>query len=290
MARLISEKFREWETECEKRFEKTKKNEEELNRIFIEIYGLQNEMTPDVEDKYITIRKANRKREVQSLISYAVGCMFGRFSLDVEGLAYAGGEWNRNVYKTFLPVEDNILVIGGDNVFENDITLLLVDFIRTVYGSETLEENLDFIASALNEDEKTKTARVLIREYFLKEFYKNHCQIYHKRPIYWLFDSGKQDGFKALIYMHRYQKELLGMIQKKYVSPLLEHYEREFLELKSKGLSPQQQINKLEKKIGEMKEYWEKFQNYAKQKIEMDFDNGVTQNYKLFSDLLSPIK
>ncbi len=264
---LISEKFREWELECEERFERTKENEEALNRIFIETYGLQNEMSPEVEEKYVTIRKANRKREIQSLVSYAVGCMFGRFSLDADGLAYAGGEWNGNLYKTFHPVSDNVLMITPNEIFENDITVLFINFIRTVYGSETLEENLRFIAQSLCETHKKASSQEIIREYFLNGFFKNHCRIYHKRPIYWLLDGGKK--FKALIYVHRYQKETFTTIYEKYWLEFLKYEDA---------------------RDEEAQKFSEKLKRWAECKIEIDADDGISHNYALFADILASIK
>ena len=209
--RKLSDCYREWERECDERFAKLKANEEELNRIFIDIYGLQDELTPEVEDKDVTVRKADLGREIRSLISYAVGCMFGRYSLDVPGLAFAGGEWDGSKYKTFMPDMDNCIPITDETYFEDDVVGRFVEFIRTVYGSATLEENLSFIAKALGN--KGATSREVIRNYFLNDFMKDHLKIYQKRPIYWLFDSGKQNGFKALVYMHRWNADTVGNLR-----------------------------------------------------------------------------
>jgi hypothetical protein len=194
--RTIREAFNQWRTECEDRFNQLKSNEEELNRIFIDIYGLQDELTPEEDDKDVTVRKADLGRDIRSFVSYAVGCMMGRYSLDVDGLAYAGGDWDSSKYKTFIPDKDAIIPITDDEYFKDDIVGRFVDFVRTVYGTDTLEENLKFIADALGE--KGSTSREVIRNYFLNDFYKDHCKIYQKRPIYWLFDSGKKNGFKCL--------------------------------------------------------------------------------------------
>ena len=194
----IAEAFEQWQAECDERFNQLKANEEELNRIFIDIYGLQEELTPEVEDKDITVRKADLGREIRSFISYAVGCMFGRYSLDVDGLAYAGDEWDASKYASFAADKDNIIPICDDEYFEDDIVGLFVKFVKTVYGADTLDENLKFIADALGGKGQPKD---VIRNYFLSDFYSDHCKIYQKRPIYWLFDSGKKNGFKALIYM-----------------------------------------------------------------------------------------
>lgn len=191
MGKLISDKFAAWQEECEQRFQQLKANEEELNRIFIDIYGLQDELTPEVEDKDVTVRRADLTREIKSLLSYAVGCLFGRYSLDVDGLVYAGGEWDDSKYVTLKPVTDNVLPLCDEEYFgENDLVNRIVEFVRVVYGADTLEENLAFIAKALGN--KGNTSREIIRNYFLKDFFADHCKIYQKRPIYWMFDSGQE--------------------------------------------------------------------------------------------------
>ena len=191
MGKLISDKFAAWQEECEQRFQQLKANEEELNRIFIDIYGLQDELTPEVEDKDVTVRRADLTREIKSLLSYAVGCLFGRYSLDVDGLVYAGGEWDDSKYVTLKPVTDNVLPLCDEEYFgENDLVNRIVEFVRVVYGADTLEENLAFIAKALGN--KGNTSREIIRNYFLKDFFADHCKIYQKRPIYWMFDSGRK--------------------------------------------------------------------------------------------------
>ena len=210
----IAEAFDQWQTECADRFNQLKANEEELNSIFIDIYGLQDELTPEVADKDVTVRKADLGRDIRSFISYAVGCMFGRYSLDVDGLAYAGGEWDNSKYASFAADKDNIIPICDDEYFEDDIVGLFVKFVKTVYGADTLDENLKFIADALGGKGQPKD---VIRNYFLNDFYSDHCKIYQKRPIYWLFDSGKKNGFKALIYMHRYQPDTIARIRTDYV-------------------------------------------------------------------------
>ena len=215
MGTLISDKFAAWEAECNQRFNQLKANEEELNRIFIDIYGLQDELTPEVEDKDVTVRRADLTREIKSLLSYAVGCMFGRYSLDVDGLAYAGGKWDDSKYTTFIPDADNVLPITDEEYFTDDIVGRFVEFVKVVYGTDTLEDNLAFIAKALGV--KGTSPRAVIRNYFLNGFYTDHVKIYQKRPIYWLYDSGKQNGFKALIYMHRYDENTIGRIRADYL-------------------------------------------------------------------------
>ena len=300
MARLISDKYKEWEAECEARFNQLKANEEELNRIFIEIYGLQDELTPEVEDKDVTVRKADLQREIKSLISYAVGCMFGRYSVDTEGLCFAGGEWDASKYKTIIPDKDNIIPICDDDYFDDDIVGRFVDFVRKVYGEETLEENLRFVADALG---GSGTAREVIRKYFLNDFFKDHCSTYSvtgsgKRPIYWLFSSGKKNAFKALIYMHRYQPDLLARMRTDYVHEQQERYRTQLRTLEdslptasaSDRVKINKQIAKFKEQELELQQYEEKIHHLADQMISIDLDDGVKVNYAKFQDVLEKIK
>lgn len=300
MARLIADKYKEWEAECEARFNQLKANEEELNRIFIEIYGLQDELTPDVEDRDVTVRKADLQREIKSLISYAVGCMFGRYSVDVEGLCYAGGEWDSSKYKTIIPDSDNIIPICDDDYFDDDIVGKFVDFVRKVYGDETLEQNLRFVADALG---GKGASREVIRNYFLNDFFADHCSTYSvtgsgKRPIYWLFSSGKKNGFKALIYMHRYQPDLLARMRTDYVHEQQERYRTQIQMLEdatqtatpSERVKLNKQISKLKDQSLEIQKYEEKIHHLADQMISIDLDDGVKANYAKFQDVLDKIK
>ncbi|HZK28499.1 MAG TPA: BREX-1 system adenine-specific DNA-methyltransferase PglX, partial [Thermoclostridium sp.] len=221
----IQKAFNKWKAECDDRFYQLKANEEKLNRIFIDIYDLQDELTPEVEDKDVTVSKADLKRDIRSYISYAVGCMFGRYSLDTEGLAYAGGQWDESEYKIFIPDQNNILPITDEEYFSDDIVGLFTEFVKTVYGHDTLEDNLDFIAKGLGT--RGNSSRDVIRNYFMRNFYKDHCQIYKQRPIYWFFDSGRQNGFKALIYMHRYDENTIGNLRIDYLHRMQRIYEEE---------------------------------------------------------------
>lgn len=295
MARLIADKFIEWEAECDARFNQLKANEEELNRIFIEIYGLQDELTPEVEDRDVTVRKAELQREIKSLISYAIGCIFGRYSLDVEGLCYAGGEWDASKYKTIIPDADNILPICDDEYFDEDLLGKIVKFVEVVYGKETLEENLRFIADALG---GKGTAREVIRNYLLNGFYADHLKTYQKRPIYWQFSSGKKNGFKALIYMHRYQPDLLARMRTDYVHEQQERYRTQLtmLEDAARAASPSERV-KINKQIAKIKDqsleigqFEEKIHHLADQMISIDLDDGVKVNYAKFQDVLEKIK
>ena len=291
----ISWHFEKWQQECDARFSQLKANEEELNRIFIDIYGLQDELTPEVEDKDVTVRKADLGRDIRSLISYAVGCMFGRYSLDEPGLAYAGGEWDASKYSTVIPDKDNIIPICDDDYFDDDITGRFVKWVETVYGTETLEENLKFIADALG---GKGTPREVIRSYFINDFYADHLKIYQKRPIYWLFDSGKKNGFKALVYMHRYQSDLLARMRTDYVHEQQERYRTQLSHLADAidhaSASERVKLTKQQKKIQEqaleIQKYEEKVHHLADQNISIDLDDGVKHNYELFADVLAKIK
>lgn len=283
----ISDAFNQWKQFTERQFKQLKINEEELNRIFIDIYGLQEELTPDVDDKEITIRKADLGRDIRSFISYAVGCMFGRYSLDIDGLAYAGGQWNDCKYSTFIPDTDNIIPITDEEYFEDDIVGLFCAFVKKVYGAERLEENLDFIAKALGN--KGNTAREIIRNYFVKDFFKDHCKVYQKRPIYWLFDSGKADGFKALIYMHRYDANTIGNLRIDYLHKMQRIYESEITRMQEtidnsnnarEVAAAEKRKDKLIKQLKESKDYDEKIAHLALARIAIDLDDGVKVNYE----------
>ena len=294
-APTIAKAFDQWQAECDECFNQLKANEEELNRIFIDIYGLQDELTSEVEDKDVTVRKADLGRDIRSFISYAVGCMFGRYSLDVDGLAYAGGEWDASKYASFAADKDNIIPICDDEYFEDDIVGLFVEFVKTVYGAETLDENLKFIADALGGKGQPKD---VIRNYFLSDFYSDHCKIYQKRPIYWLFDSGKKNGFKALIYMHRYQPDTIARIRTDYVHEQQARYRTAIADLEQRiaNASTGERV-KLNKKLTtlqaqdtEIRSYEEKIHHLADQMISIDLDDGVKKNYAIFQDVLAKIK
>ena len=303
----VSEAFNQWQTECDDRFNQLKTNEEELNRIFIDIYGLQDELPPEVEDKDVTVRKADLQRDIKSLLSYAVGCMFGRYSLDVEGLAYAGGEWDKvnfsegeregtlgcsNKYQSFIPDADNVIPITDEEYLEDDIVSRLCTWLKEVYGADTLEENLDYIAKALGK--KGSTSREIIRNYFLNDFFKDHCQTYSvtgsgKRPIYWLFDSGKQNGFKALIYLHRYTPDTIGNLRIDYLHKMQRVYESEINRMQDmmdhsenarEVAVASKRKEKLTKQLKECREYDEKISHLALSRIELDLDDGVKVNYR----------
>ncbi|MDO5135218.1 MAG: BREX-1 system adenine-specific DNA-methyltransferase PglX [Eubacteriales bacterium] len=301
----VSEAYAAWQCECEERFFQLKANEEELNRIFIDIYGLQEELIPEVEDRDVTVRRffeskgdipesmkgsnyaLTKADAVKGLISYAVGCMFGRYSLDVDGLAYAGGEWCGSKYSTFIPDKDNCIPITDEPYFEDDAVGLFCAWLKKVYGEETLEENLDFIAETLGT--KGSTSREVIRNYFLTGFIKDHNKTYQKRPIYWLFDSGKQNGFKALVYMHRWDADTVGYLRIEYLHKTQRIYEREIQRMQETmdNSHDSREINragkckeKLQKQLKETKDYDTKLAHIALSRIDIDLDDGVKANYE----------
>lgn len=288
----IADKYKEWDLECDNRFKQLKINEEELNRIFIDIYGLQKELTPEVSDNDVTVHKADLQRDIKSLISYAVGCMFGRYSLDVEGLAYAGSKLEEIKYSTFIPNKDNIIPITDEEYFENDIVGLFCSWLKEVYGKDSLEQNLDFIASVLGN--RGDTSRDIIRNYFVNDFFRDHCTTYSvtgsgKRPIYWLFDSGKQNGFKALIYLHRYNMDTVGNLRVDYLHRMQRVYESEIGRMQDMidhstnsrevGVSTKRK-EKLQRQLKECHDYDEKIGHLALSRIELDLDDGVKVNYR----------
>lgn len=292
----LAECYDIWAGECEERFEKLKDNEEELNRIFIDIYGLQDELTPEVEDKDVTVRRADLGRDVRSFISYAVGCMFGRYSPTYDGLAYAGGTWDDSKYNIYKPDADGIIPICDDEYFEDDMVGRFVEFVRVVYGDSSLEDNLRFIANALGGKGQPKE---VIRNYFLNDFYADHCKIYQKRPIYWLFDSGKKNGFKCLIYLHRYQPDTIARIRTDYVHEQQARYRTAIEDLEkqvaaatstSERVKLTKQLNKVQAQDTELHQYEEKVHALADQMIKIDLDDGVKHNYEIFKDVLAKIK
>lgn len=322
MATLLQEKYEARKAEVNARFEQLRSNEKELNRIFAKIYNMEGEVPIEVEDKYVSVARIfntadeipesykgnkyvrTKRDEITSLISYAVGCMFGRYSLDVDGLVLAdqGATVDDYLVKmpnsdhvTFMPDSDNVLPITDDEYFDDDIVRYFIDFVRTVYGEGTLEQNLAFIAEALG---GKGTSREVIRTYFLKDFFKDHCQTYKKRPIYWLFDSGKKNGFKCLVYMHRYQPDLLARIRTDYVHEQQERYRAQIGYANDALVSAERgervrldkRIKKLNDQLKETVAYEEKLHHLADQMIKIDLDDGVKVNYAKFQDVLAKIK
>lgn len=292
MGRLISDKFKQWEEECQQRFNTLKSNEEELNKIFIEIYGLQDELTPEVADKDVTVRLAEKEREIKSLISYMIGLIMGRYSLDVEGLVYAGGEWDSTKYITYKPDDDGIVPIYSKLGMSDSLTARIIALIKHVYGEDTYRQNIDFIAEALGKKQNESSEETLNR-YLCDDFYGEHLKIYQKRPIYWMFSSGKNNGFKCLIYLHRYNEDTLARINSKYFLNESARLKRELEEI-SIQLQTAEGRDKLrldkEKKLidakyKEMIEYGQVLDHMANQYIQLDLDDGVKVNYAKFQGI-----
>ncbi len=294
----LEEAYNHWCISCNNRFKQLKENEEELNRIFIDIYGLQDELTPEVEDKDITIRLADKERDIKSFISYAVGCMFGRYSLDEDGLIYTGGDFDINRYKLFKADIDNVIPITDQAYFGDDIVERFKEFLKVAYGMNTFNKNLDFVAESLGK-KGTETSEDTIRRYFLNDFYNDHIKTYQKRPIYWLFDSGKKNGFKALIYMHRYNENLVPKVRLDYLHRIQTTYEKLLsdvnyrlttdLSMTDKKVAENRKAD-LIAKLQEIKKYDEKIAHIANQRISIDLDDGVKENYEKFKDILAKIK
>lgn len=285
--RTVAGAFAKWKRECDGRFARLKSNEENLNRIFIDSYGLQGELSPEVDDKDVTVRRADLTRDIRSLASYAVGCIFGRYSLDTDGLASAGGEWDSSKYVSYIPSRDSVIPITDEEYLPGDVAARFAEFVRVAYGAETLEENLRFIAKAL--DAKGATARESIRNYFMKDFYRDHLKTYQKRPIYWLFESGRSDGFKALMYIHRYNRDAVGKLRIDYLHKLQRVYESEISRMREtidKSNDPRdaaaasKRLEKLSRQLKEAKEYDEKIAHLALSRITLDLDDGVKSNYE----------
>ncbi|MFJ7848156.1 BREX-1 system adenine-specific DNA-methyltransferase PglX [Peribacillus sp. NPDC097224] len=289
--------FKKWQYRSEEQFKQLKKNEEDLNLIFIDKYNLQGELNPMVEEKYVSVRKADLERDIKSFISYAIGCSFGRYSLDGDGLIYAGGEFDSSRYQTFPADEDNILPILPGAYFEDDIITRFVDFVRVTFSEETLEENLDFVADAIGR-RKNETAREALRRYFLNDFYKDHAQVYKRRPIYWKFTSGKEKAFNCLIYMHRYDKSTLSRIRTDYLHEVqirMDGEKKDLLNIiegdsTAKEISnAKKELKSLDKKIDELKVYDELLHHMADMQIDIDLDDGVQVNYEKFKGLVAKI-
>lgn len=329
MSRLISTKYREVQQQYLSRFNQLKANEEELNRIFIDIYGLQDELTPDVAEKDVTVYRIidqpneeerkmayvlSMRQEIASLLSYIVGCMLGRYSPYVDGLLYAGGEWDYEQIAAriaqgaqtcdfydealglFLPDRDGVVPVTDDEYFTDDIVTRTAEFVKKVYGAETLEENLKFIADALGN--KGDTPRQVIRNYYLSDFYADHLKTYQKRPIYWQFDSGKQNGFKCLIYLHRYDRDTVARVRTDYVHEQQERLRTQLDDAQKTAQTGEgrmranaaKRAQKLEKQLAEVNRYEEEVHHFADMRLEMDLDDGVKVNYARFAPLLTKIK
>ena len=281
--------FVRWMLECDERFVKLKSNEEKINRIFIDIYGLKDELTPEVKTEDVTVRLADYQRDFKSFISYLVGIVMGRYSLDVPGLAYAGGEWNISKYMTYQPDDDGIVPIYMGVGMEDGLTARVAELVKIIFGEESFRENMDTIADALGKANNESSLETLNR-YLNEGFYADHLKIYQKRPIYWMFSSGNQMGFKCLVYLHRYNKDTLARVNAKYYLPestrqkiALEELEEHIKTADGKErIRLEKNRQKLFDKYNETIEYGQVLDHMANKYIDINLDDGVKVNYAKF--------
>ena len=313
-ATLLSDAFAQWQATCEERFLQLKSNEEELNRIFIDIYGLGAELSPEVAEKDVTVARIfdtaedipaamkgnayvlTRADVARSLVSYAVGCMFGRYSLDEDGLVFAGGTWDAGRYQTFVPDRDAILPVCDDDYFEDDLVNCYERWLAAAFGKDSVDANLRWTAEALG---LKGTPRETLRDYFLHGFYADHLRRYQSRPIYWLCDAGKKDSFKALMYLHRYDRDTMARLRMGYVYKQQKLYEAK-IELFTQRVATaastaeknrtKKTLKKLQDQFTEIKAYEEKVHHFADSRIVIDLDDGVKRNYEIFKDVLGKMK
>ena len=279
----------------EDRIHSLKLNEESLNSIFIELYGLSEVISTTVEDEEISLTEFDEQASVKELISYAVGCMFGRYSLNKDGLICAGPAVNEEDFVDYLPDIDGIIPITDDEYFNDDIVNRFEEFLEIAFSKETLEENLNYIAKILG---GKGSPREVIRNYFLTSFFDDHVKMYQKRPIYWLFDSGKKNGFKCLVYAHRYKKDTIARIRTDYVHEIQSRYRTVIADIEqrinnastSERVKLNKQLKSVQDKDEELRKYEEKIHHLADQMISIDLDDGVKENYAKFQDVLAKIK
>ena len=288
MSELIEDKYRKWEMLCEERFRRLKENEEKLNRFYIDLYDISEEITPEVDDSDVTVRRADLKRDIKSLLSYAIGCIFGRYSLDREGLCYAGGKWDSSAYKTIIPCKDNIMPIDTP---ESGLTAAVVNFVEKVYGSDTLEENLRFIADAL---EGSGDSRSAIHSYLKRNFFDDHTKVYKKRPIYWQITSGRKGAFKALMYLHRFNGKTLSVLKDSYAVPRYNELKAQLTSLSAEHsmaagaekAALRRSSSRMQTLIVEMEGFIACLDQLIKENITIDLDDGVKVNYEKLKDIL----
>lgn len=291
--------FERWKNYLNILFNNLKENEEELNRFFINLFDLQNELTPEVPDKKIIITKADHSREAKSFLSYFIGCLMGRYSLDDEGLIYTGDEWDDSKYKKFKSNKFGLIQITDEHYFKDDIITSLQEFLSVTFGLETVEENLQWLAESL-ELRRNETAEQRLRRYFLEEFFKDHCQLYQKRPIYWLVESGKENGLRTLIYMHRYQPDTMATIRFEHLQEIQAKYNNEIVAVDLRIVNPnlsatekldlEKRKTAYQKRLEELLEFDKKLAEYANSQIAIDLDDGVKVNYEKFDKVLAKIK
>lgn len=297
----LEQAFNTWQQQNTDAVAEMKRLEEENNKLFIEAYGLQDELTPDIPDEQITLTRADREKDSQRLVSYALGCMMGRYSLDEPGLIYAHAgnqDFDASRYQTFPADADGIIPLTEMHWFEDDATHRIQEFLTAVWGKDKLDANMQWLAESLDK-KASETAEDTIRRYLASKFYKDHMQTYKKRPIYWLFSSGKQGAFQALVYLHRYNESTLARMRTEYVMPLISKMAAyaNSLETAKENSDSAAEIKRIEKKLqdlhkqqAELSSFEEKLRHYADQRISLDLDDGVKVNYGKFGDLLAEVK
>jgi type II restriction/modification system DNA methylase subunit YeeA len=301
-AATLKESTKATDAQFTARFARMKQLEEENNRLFIEAYGLENELSPDVADDQITLYRPNHEEDIKRLLSYSIGCMMGRYSLNKPGLIYAHSEnngFNTDQYKIFPADEDGIIpLVGTDWGIRDDAANRIVEFVGVAWPKETLEENLKFIADSLV-PAKNEQTRDTIRRYLATGFYKHHLSMYKRRPIYWLFTSGKQRAFQCLVYLHRYHEGTLARMRTEYVIPLQGKITARIEQLngditQATSTSHRNKLQKeqtdLKKQQTELATFDEKLKHFADMRIKLDLDDGVKVNYGKFGDLLADVK
>lgn len=297
----LEQAFNAWQQQNADAVAEMKRLEEENNKLFIDAYGLQDELTPDVPDAQITLTRADREKDSQRLVSYALGCMMGRYSLDEPGLIYAHAgnqDFDASRYQTFPADADGIIPLTEMHWFEDDATHRIREFLTAVWGKDTLDANMQWLAESLDK-KANETAEDTIRRYLASKFYKDHMQTYKKRPIYWLFSSGKQGAFQALVYLHRYNESTLARMRTEYVMPLISKMSAMANSLESEIENSdsaaeikrkEKELQNLHKQQAELSSFEEKLRHYADQRISLDLDDGVKVNYGKFGDLLAEVK
>ena len=296
---FVSNAYKQWESETINRFSKIKENGEEINKRFIALYNLNHLLYPDVNDGDVTINLADRKRDTKSFLSYFIGCVMGRYSLDVEGLVYAGGEFDESKHETFKPNKNGLIQLTDDHYFDNDIIFRLREFLSVAFSPDTVDENMQWLAESLT-IKKNESPEERLRRYFLDEFFKDHCKTYQKRPIYWLVDSGKQKGLRTLIYMHRYKPDTMATIRFEHLQEIQSKYQNEISMIDTRLANPslsatdRRSLEKAktdyQKKLDELQEFDKHLATYANEQIAIDLDDGVKVNYAKFDKILAKIK
>ncbi|WP_282019817.1 BREX-1 system adenine-specific DNA-methyltransferase PglX [Planomicrobium okeanokoites] len=295
----LSTSYKKWSENVEELINHLITNEEKINQILIEEYSLDKEITSEININDITITRITPSLGAKTFLSYYIGCLLGRYSLNVDGLAYAGGDWKNSNYSTFIPNKYGLVQFTEKEYFEHDIIARFREFLAVAYNADTVEENIQWLAEALGM-KKGEDADMRLRRYFMDEFFVDHCKTYQKKPIYWLVDSGKQKGLRTLIYMHRYQPDTMATIRFEHLQETQVKYNHEIdaidMRLVNPSLSATEKRNLdkqkivFKKRLEELLEFDKKLAEYANAQIPIDLDDGVVANYAMFNGVLRKIK